>query len=151
MRKCKLLILLLIISPFIMGYTVEDKDISVMVDDIEVLSYNVEISWDSMEFTYTETVNYIWDIDNHIYEKGESTYKWNTSNNNIKINNKSKMPIDIELKYLRENSNIDGIFDIEKKTIQSNEEIISKLMLEGELSSKINNYIKIGTINLLIS
>jgi len=104
-----------------------------------------------MEFTYTETVNYIWDIDNHIYEKGESTYKWNTSNNNIKINNKSKMPIDIELKYLRENSNIDGIFDIEKKTIQSNEEIISKLMLEGELSSKINNYIKIGTINLLIS
>jgi len=151
MRKCKLLILLLIISPIIMGYTVEDKDISVMVDDIEVLSYNVEISWDSMEFTYTETVNYIWDIDNHIYEKGESTYKWNTSNNNIKINNKSKMPIDIELKYLRENSNIDGIFDIEKKTIQSNEEIISKLMLEGELSSKINNYIKIGTINLLIS
>jgi len=151
MRKCKLLILLLIISFSIMGYTVEDKDISVMVDDIEVLSYNVEISWDSMEFTYTETVNYIWDIDNHIYEKGESTYKWNTSNNNIKINNKSKMPIDIELKYLRENSNIDGIFDIEKKTIQSNEEIISKLMLEGELSSKINNYIKIGTINLLIS
>ena len=149
MRKMILLILLLVISPLIMGYTVENKDVSVTVGDVEVLAYDVEITWDAMEFTYIETVNFVWD--NNMYEKEKSTYRWSTSSNKIKINNKSAMPINMELMYLREEESINGTFDVEKSTILSNESVVSKLMLNGELLLKTVNYVKIGRINLLIS
>lgn len=151
MKKRKLLILLFIFAPFIMGYTIEDKDISVTVGEVEVPVYNLEVTWDTMKFTYVETVNYIWDNQNYTYELTDSTYKWDTSANNVKITNKSPNKVNIELKYLGEKKHIIGNFDITKKTLEPNETIISKLTLNGYLSSDVDEYIKIGTINLLIS
>ena len=132
MKKNKLLILLLIFSSFIMGYTIEDKNISVKVGKVDAPVYNVEVTWDAMEFTYTETINYIWNKENFTYELDESTYKWNTSSNSIKISNKSTVPINMELKYLGEKENIKGTFDITNKKLNANENIISKLIISGE-------------------
>ena len=151
MKKNKLLILLLIFSSFIMGYTIEDKNISVKVGKVDAPVYNVEVTWDAMEFTYTETINYIWNKENFTYELDESTYKWNTSSNSIKISNKSTVPINMELKYLGEKENIKGTFDITNKKLNANENIISKLILSGELPSQNTNYIQTGVINLEIS
>lgn len=151
MRKIKLLIMLLTVCPFLMGSSLEDKDMTITVGEVEVLAYNVEVTWDAMEFTYTETINYKWDNNNHTYEKSNSTYKWKTTSNNVKIDNKSKMPINVELKYIGEKDNINGTFDKEKETIKSNEFLISKLSLDGTLSSNNTSYVKIGKINLLIS
>lgn len=151
MKKSKLLILLLIFSHFIMGYTIEDKNISVKVGKVDAPVYKVDVTWDAMEFTYTETINYVWDKTNFTYELDESVYKWNTSSNSVKIDNKSPMPINIELKYLGEKENVKGTFDIEKEKIKSNKSIVSKLTLTGELSSQNTDYIQTGVIQLEIS
>lgn len=144
-------VLLLIFSSILMGYTIEDKDISVTVGEVETPVYNVEVRWDSMEFTYNETVNYKWDNNTHSYELTNSTYKWSTTNNIIDIKNKSATPVNINLKYTSINENIDGNFDISETTIESNGNVKSKLILDGELSPSNNSYIKVGTINLIIS
>ena len=149
--KKKFLILLLIFSQILMGHTIKDKDISVIVGTVETPVYNVEVTWGSMEFTYNETINYVWDNNTHSYELSTSTYKWNTSNNIIDIQNKSAFPVNINLKYTSINENIDGNFDISETTIESNRNVKSKLILDGELSPSNNSYIKVGTINLKIS
>ena len=151
MKKKSLLFILILFSPFIMGHTVKDENISVTVGDVETPVYSVDITWDSMEFTYKETVNYLWNSTNHTYELSPSTYRWETSNNNISINNKSNIPVNVELKYLSEKDNIKGYFSISKAKLAINENIKSKLTLDGELSSDNTNYIKVGTININIS
>lgn len=150
MNKYKFLLVLIFI-PFITGYTVRNEEVSVVVGDVEVPVYNVEVTWDSMKFIYTETVNYVWDEKNYTYELTDSTYKWNTASNKVKIINKSTSSVNVELKYIGEKEAILGSFDISKKTLAVNESILSKLSLNGELSSNNTDYIKTGTINLLIS
>ena len=151
MKKKLLLFILMILSPLIMGYTIKDEDISVTVGNVEAPVYNVEITWDSMEFTYKETVNYQWNSSNNTYELSPSTYRWETSNNNVSVNNNSTIPVNIELKYISEKENIRGNFEITKKELDINEKITSKLIIDGELSSDNINYIKIGTIKVTIS
>ena len=41
-----------------MGNTFEDKEISVKVGEVMAPIHNIEINWESMEFTYQETINY---------------------------------------------------------------------------------------------
>ena len=147
----KKIVLILIFSFVLMGYTIEDKDVSVTVGEVETPVYNVEVTWGSMEFTYNETINYVWDSNTHSYELSTSTYKWNTSNNTIDIKNKATTPVKINLKYTSINENIDGNFDISETTIKCNENVKSKLILDGELSPSNNNYIKVGSIKLVIS
>lgn len=149
--KKKILILILIFSPILMGYTIEDKDISVTVGNVETPVYELEVTWDSMEFIYNETINYVWDSNTHSYELTTPTYKWNTSNNVIEIKNKSSLAVNINLNYTSINENINGKFDISETTIKQNENFKSKLILDGELSPNNNNYVKVGTINLIIS
>lgn len=150
--KQKLLILLLLFCPIMMGYTNIDKEsIDVTVGNVDVPIYNLEVSWGPMEFTYQETINYVWDNNTHTYELSKSTYKWNTSNNTIDINNKSTIPVNINLQYISINENVNGNFDISKITIKPNEKIISKLVLDGKISSNNTNYIKVGTINLNVA
>lgn len=151
MEKIKLLALLLMLNPGIIGHIIDNKDISIKVGEIDAPVYNVEVSWDAMKFTYEETINYEWDGNNHSYELVDSTYKWNTSTNVININNKSTTSVDIELSYLSEKEKINGTFDISNKTIKANEKLTSKLTLNGQLSQNNIDYIKVGTINLLIS
>ena len=134
-----------------MGNTTKDNSMAVHVGEVTPPTYNIEISWDSMEFTYQETINYIWDPNTHAYELTTPTYNWETTNNNINIENKSNIIINVELNYVSDNETIDGEFDISKTTIKQNERIISKLTLDGKLTSNNTEYIKIGKINLTIS
>jgi len=147
----KILFLLPIFSLFIMGNTIKQEDISVTVGTVDAPVYNMEITWDNMEFTYSETVNYVWNKNTHVYDLGESTYKWNSSENSVSIKNNSYMSINMELKYVGINEDISGIFDIPSKTIESGKNITSTLTLNGKLSDDKTSYIKVGSINLKIS
>lgn len=147
----KILFLLPIFSFFIMGNTIKQESVSVTVGEVDAPVYNMEITWDNMEFTYSETVNYVWNKNTHIYELTESTYKWNSNENNVSIKNNSFMSVHMELTYVGTNEEISGTFNIPKQTIGSGNTIISKLILEGKLSTNNTNYIKVGSINLKIS
>lgn len=149
--KKSILKLLIISCIFLMGSKFEDKNMLVKVGEVTPPIYNIEISWDSMEFIYQETINYIWDNNTKSYELVDPTYKWNTVNNNINIKNKSNIIVNIELKYISDYENVEGNFDISKTIIKQNENVTSKLTLDGELSSNNSDYVNVGTINLVIS
>lgn len=150
--KNKILILIGLLLCFTINvYALDDENIDVTVGEVDVPVYNVEVSWDSMEFTYNEQVNFIWDNNSHTYELHESTYKWLASNNNINVKNKSSNPIKIQLNYKKINENIIGNFNMSDATIYSGVSMDFKLTLDGELSPSNTDYIKVGTIELNIS
>ena len=147
----KILFLLPIFSIFIMGNTLKNEEISVIVGNVEAPVYNIEVKWDNMEFTYSETINYIWNQNTHIYELENSTYKWNSNGNNIKIQNNSSIPVNIELNYIGTNDNVSGTFNINNTNIEPGKIVTSRLTLTGALSSNNTTYVKVGSINLKVS
>jgi len=150
--KNKILILLsfLILYPLITGYISEESQ-SVIVGNVETPVYNVEVSWDSMQFVYNEQINYEWNNISHTYELGESTYRWSATNNNIKVENNSAFPINISLNYISIKDNIDGNFNVSNTIINQGNTMNFQLILDGKLSNEAVNYTSIGTVNLLIS
>lgn len=147
----KILFLLPIFSMFLMGNTVKQEELKVTVGNVDVPVYNMEVSWNNMEFTYSETVNYNWNNNTHIYELSESTYAWESNENNVIINNKSYMTVNIELSYIGNNEDVQGQFNISNKNIEAGKSITSKLTLSGKLSKDNTNYVKVGSINLKFS
>lgn len=147
----KIIFLLAILLLPLMVSAIEDEVITVTVGEIDAPVYNVEITWGNMEFTYNEEINYIWNNTTHVYEFGEPTYEWTTSNNTIDITNKSYVSIEMTLNYNSINKNINGNFDITNKKMKTNDKISSKLILDGKLSSDNTDYVKIGFIDLIIS
>ena len=148
--KKKIIYLLLGSIPLLTGYTHEDTNISVTVWNVDVPVYNVDVSWGNMEFVYNEIINYEWNKTTFTYELTSPTYKWISDSNDIKIENKSSFLVDVELKYNKINSKINGDFDKPKFSLNKNDSAISKLNLDGKLSSNNTNFIKIGTIDLNI-
>lgn len=131
-------------------FALSDYQATVRVGEVDAPIYEVETTWGKMQFTYNEQINYIWDSNKHTYELNESTYQWIGNDNYIDINNKSYDSIDIELNYDSINEKISGEFDKNTATIKNNENMRFVLTLDGELSEKNTEYIKVGTINLTI-
>lgn len=129
----------------------KEETATVTVGEVEVPVYNVETSWGKMEFTYNEQINYIWNNTLHVYEEGNSTYKWIGTDNYIDITNKSYKPIDVELSYSSLNDDVNGSFDKTKSIINKNENMRFTLTLDGKLSNNNVEYTRVGMINLSIS
>ncbi len=150
--KSKMFVLICaLFFPIISIYALEDKVITVTVGEVDVPVYNVTVTWESMEFTYNEQINYIWDNVTHTYELKESTYYWDNRNNNINIINKSSYSIDVALKYNSVNEDVVGNFNKSNATIFSGGSMDFELILDGKLLSNNTNYVKVGTIELMIS
>jgi len=150
--KNKLLILFVLLfgCPIMLGYSSESSK-NVTIGNVETPVYDVDITWDSMKFSYNEQINYNWNDDLHIYELQESTYYWSNLNNNVKVTNNSYFDIDVKLNYKSVNDNINGAFDISSANLPNKTSKEFKLILDGKLSSTNDNYIKVGMIELSIS
>ena len=144
----KIILIFICISFFFLGsvYALEDKVITVTVGEVDAPVYNVEVTWDSMEFTYNEQINYVWDNTTHTYDLKESTYYWSNPNNNVNIINKSSYEIKVKLNYKSINDDINGNFNASSANLAAKSSKNFKLMLDGELSPSNDNYIKVGTI-----
>ena len=144
----KNIILLLLLLPFTIIYADEySKD--VIISEINTPSIkDLDISWDNMEFTYVVKENYEYDINNHKYIKNDIKY-WETTTNNIKINNKSVNSIKIKLLFNNLNSNIKGKFNNNSFVIKQNEEYNVKLEIDGYLKNDSKEII--GTIEVVVS
>lgn len=149
MRKKIVFILVLFSCLFVNVYASSIKESSsvAIVGNVEVPVYNVEVVWGKMDFTYTEQINYVWNDNSHIYEKGKSTYSWLNKDNYVDVNNNSNIAINVELEYINLNNNVNGNFDVSKKKLKSNSNSRFTLTLSGSLDEAK----KVGTINLKIS
>jgi len=145
-------ILLIIILSFIFVnvYALNDENIDVTVGDVDVPIYQVDVSWDSMNFSYNEQINYIWNSSTHTYELAESTYYWSNSNNTVTISNKSLNSINVNVQYKVFDQNIDGEFDVSSAILNYNDIKKFTLNLKGQLSSSYTEYVKVGSIALSI-
>lgn len=148
--KKKIIWILLGSIPFITGYTFDDTNISVTVWNVDVPVYDVNVSWGNMEFVYNKIINYEWNNTSFTYETNSPTYKWVSNSSDIKIENKSSFLIDVDLKYNSINSKINGNFDKPIFSLNKSESAVSKLNLNGKLSSDNTSFVKVGTIDLTI-
>ncbi|MCC8357441.1 MAG: hypothetical protein LJU34_06320 [Oscillospiraceae bacterium] len=62
--------------------------------------YSVEISWGSMEFTYTEAADGTWSSDSHEYtDKGEAEWSYTSGANVVTVTNHSNAAVTATLAY----------------------------------------------------
>ena len=145
----KIIILLLLLFQFNLVYAQEySRDATIEGINIPTIK-DLDISWDSMQFTYVVKENYNYDANSHKYIKDDIKY-WDSSNNNIKFYNKTISDIKINLKYNSLNRNIKGIFNDNNFVIKYRQEYNVRLDLDGYLN-KNNNYETIGIIELIVS
>ena len=131
-------------------FAIPEYGATVKVGNVEVPVYNVETSWGMMQFTYNEQINYEWDVENHVYELADSTYKWVATDNYIDVNNKSHKGIEVELSYNNIDNQVLGQFNESKRTIDTNEKVRFTLTLDGKLTNNSTEYVKVGLINFTI-
>ena len=145
----KIIILLLLLFQFNLVYAQEySRDATIEGINIPTIK-DLDISWDSMQFTYVVKENYNYDANSHKYIKADIKY-WDSSNNNIKFYNKTISDIKINLKYNSLNRNIKGIFNDNNFVIKYRQEYNVRLDIDGYLN-KNNNYETIGIIELIVS
>lgn len=63
--------------------------------------YSVDVSWGSMEFTYTSPAQGTWNPETHAYDGAETTGRWScgTDANKITVTNHSNTDITADLSY----------------------------------------------------
>jgi len=127
--------------------------------------YSVDITWGSMEFTYTAADKGEWLPDEHKYANENNEGKWSceTGANEITVTNHSNAPINISVDY---NSNeeyqeiIQGSFENDKSTFLLNSAVGTSyssapcdsilLNVDGTLPQNIKN-VTIGHVTISIS
>ena len=111
--------------------------------------YDVEISWDDMNFTYNETKDIKWDNSENKYNIVIEN-EWINENNKIEIKNFSDKSITVKLEYkkLRNDIDIMGKFDKEKVTIGKNKKEQIYFIISGKITAELGEYIKVGRITI---
>ncbi|MDO4516636.1 MAG: hypothetical protein Q4C76_05840 [Bacillota bacterium] len=128
--------------------------------------YSVDISWGSMEFTYTAG-KAVWNPVNHTYDTSNtSTAVWACENdaNKITVINHSNADVSCDLTYDKEIDSVTGVFDSNSYSFPSasnqsylgnqNAEALkfnAYLTLSGTLDSTTTTATQVGTIIVTIS
>ena len=122
--------------------------------------YSVDITWGSMEFTYSEGSGTTWDPETHTSGQG-GTGRWSNSGNTITVTNHSNTGVTANLAYTSETgfAGITGSFDNANMTIDTAvgtqvsaaPSKTAALTLTGALDSSVATSTKIGTITVTIS
>lgn len=125
--------------------------------------YSVDISWGSMEFTYTAG-KAVWNPATHTYDTSTSTAVWACENdaNKITVINHSNAEVSCDLTYNKEIDSVTGVFDRNLYYFPSaaayeniaNAEALkfnAYLTLSGTLNSTTTTATQVGTIIVTIS
>lgn len=121
--------------------------------------YSVDITWDSMAFTYSVGSGSTWNPATHTYSSG-GTGGWSHNGNKITVTNHSNTKVTANLTYTPE-AGYDGISGNFDKTemdlatavdtpVVSAPTDTAALTLSGTLDSKVISSTKIGTITVTI-
>lgn len=124
--------------------------------------YSVEISWGSMEFTYTDASKGTWNPKDHKYD-GVKEAEWSCAEgeNKIEVKNHSNADVKVQLSYTpnSEYNKITGIFSDSSLNLISAEGKeptnaplgSATLNLDGELSEKTPAKTTIGTVTVTLA
>ena len=122
--------------------------------------YSVEITWDSMTFTYSETTEKVWNAADHSYTT-TTTGAWDKTTANITVTNHSNAVVTATLAYAAvANTGITGSLDTTQKVLAAGVEgkpneadaLISTLTISGTPTEAVTEGgIKIGSITITLS
>ena len=129
--------------------------------------YSVDITWDAMEFTYTQGAASVWLPDEHRYtDAGESV--WSSDSNTITVKNHSNAAVTATLSYTAAAgyTGITGSFTETSGTADDGILVLptavgttrdnaptatATLTLSGELASTVTSLTTIGTVKVTLS
>lgn len=122
--------------------------------------YNVELTWEAMEFTYAVGGTNVWNPDTHEYESDVSA-NWIANGNKLTLTNHSNAEVNASLQFNADEmyNSVKGNFDnsevvlpsAENKTVDASElTSTSALSLSGSLNSDVTELTKVGTITVII-
>ena len=113
--------------------------------------YDIEISWDNMNFTYNETKDIKWDDKEKEYDIVTEN-EWINENNKIDIKNFSDKPITISFKYEQTKRGMDiiGKFNKDRVKIDKNGKEKVTFSMTGTITSDKDEYIKVGRITMSV-
>lgn len=122
--------------------------------------YSVDITWESMAFTYSEGSGSTWDPETHTSGQG-GTGGWSNSDNKVTVTNHSNAQVTAALAYASTEGfkGISGSFDKSTMTLKTAEGTqfanaptdTAALTLTGALDSSVKKSTKIGTITVTIN
>ncbi|MBQ7290800.1 MAG: hypothetical protein IJW76_03630 [Clostridia bacterium] len=118
--------------------------------------YSVEITWGSMEFTYTPK----WNPDTHTYVHSDSGWSCEDGANKITVANHSSAPIKVDLEYTAYEDAVMGSLEVENganqtlsaaTAISGAPSITATLNISGALPSTVTERKAIGTVTVTIT
>lgn len=122
--------------------------------------YSVDITWGSMEFTYSEGPSPTWDPETHTSGQG-GTGGWSHNGNTITVTNHSNAAVTANLAYASETgfTEISGNFNKStmdlatavNTTFENAPKDTAALTLTGALGSNVTRSTQIGTITVTIN
>lgn len=122
--------------------------------------YNVDIVWDSMKFTYTETDSRVWDPGTHTYS-GSAGGSWENSKADITVTNHSEAAVNVTISYNAVGqTGITGTIENGTATLKAGalgkpeeaDSMTATLKISGTPNSSVTEAgVKIGTITIKIA
>lgn len=126
----------------------------------EATVYSVDISWDSMTFTYSESGTKTWNPADHTYTTSTSG-GWDKTTANVTVTNHSNAEVDVAVTYSAvDGTGVTGAITNGTKTLAAGVEnayasadsLVATLTISGEPTSAVNaEGVKIGSITVTIS
>ena len=126
----------------------------------EIPVYSVDISWDSMTFTYSESGTKVWDASTHTYSTNTEG-GWDKTTADIVVTNHSNAPVDVSVVYSGlENSGVSAAIINGTDTLDAGVEnaydkadkLVATLKISGKPSNSVTSEgVKIGSITITIS
>lgn len=122
--------------------------------------YSIDVTWGSMQFTYTESGTMTWNSEKHEYENTGGA-SWNAKDNTVKVTNHSNQKVTANLSYQSKNGyqEVTGSFD---KTVMVLETAVgtpfdqapedtASLIVSGTLPDTVTDFTAIGQITVSLS
>ncbi len=122
--------------------------------------YSVDITWGSMEFTYSAAGTHEWNPGTHKYTDNTSA-SWTADGNDVTVVNHSNKDVKVNFAYAADEgySSIAGKFSVASDTLAAGvvgnvdgaDSVSTKLTLSGTLASSASQFIKVGSIKVSLN
>lgn len=122
--------------------------------------YSVDISWDSMTFTYSESGTKTWNPENHTFTTSTSG-GWDKTTANVTVTNHSNATVDVAVTYSAvDGTGVTGTITNGTKTLAAGVEnaydaadkLVATLTISGEPTATVTSEgVKVGSITVKIS
>ena len=119
--------------------------------------YSIDVTWGSMQFTYSTSGTREWDPSTHKY-KDDVTSGWTASGNTVTVTNHSNRAVKVTFEYesVHGFDGIKGTFSVASDTLSAGVEgnvsgadsVSTTLKLSGSLASDIAKFPKVGSVTV---